>query len=76
MAWLEFPVEPGTVWADKDPREAGRTVLVDSVDTRFAQCTVLTAASYRGAGARTGHRTRISLERLRTGFRLVDESGA
>lgn len=67
------PVKPGTVWADKDLREAGRTVRVDSVDDRFAQCTVLTAASCKGDGARTGHRTRISLDRLRHNFWLVDE---
>jgi hypothetical protein len=67
------PVKPGTVWADKDPREVGRTVRVDSVDNQYVLCTVLTAASRRGEGARTGHRTRILLDRLLYNFRLVDE---
>lgn len=66
-------VIPGTVWADLDSREAGRTVRVDSVDAQFAYCTVLTAATHKGVRARTGHRTRISLDWLWTGFRPVDE---
>ncbi|MFF2566747.1 hypothetical protein [Streptomyces sp. NPDC058084] len=67
-----FDARPGQVWADNDRRSAGRTVRVDEVDTRYAYCTVLTAAT---PGGRTGQRTRIALERMRptsTGYRLLD----
>lgn len=66
----EPDVRPGQVWADHDPRSAGRTLRVAEVDARYAYCVVLTAAQ---PGSRTGQRTRIALERrrpTRTGYRL------
>lgn len=35
-------VRPGQMWADNDPRAAGRTLRVDSIDGDKAVCTVLT----------------------------------
>lgn len=35
-------VRVGQVWADNDPRCAGRTIRVDSIDGDKAVCTVLT----------------------------------
>lgn len=35
-------VRPGQTWADNDPRCAGRTIRVDSIDGDKAVCTVLT----------------------------------
>lgn len=70
-------VRVGQVWADNDPRAAGRTVRVDAVDCRFAECTVLTAIG--GQPPRVSRKTRIDLARmkplrtLRTGYRLVSE---
>ncbi|CAM5466122.1 hypothetical protein [Streptomyces aurantiogriseus] len=69
---VQVGVQVGQVWADNDKRGEGRTVRVDEVDVRYAYCTVLTAAT---PGGRTGHRTRIALERMRptsTGYRLLD----
>lgn len=68
-------VRVGQVWADNDKRALGRTVRVDSVDARWAYCTVLTPA----AGAtRTGQKTRIDRDRMKptsTGYQLVSENG-
>jgi hypothetical protein len=36
---------PGQVWADNDPRSAGRTLRVDRIDGDKAVCTVLTNAA-------------------------------
>ena len=68
-------VRPGQVWADNDRREKGRTVRVDSVDGRFAYCTVLTARD-NALNPRVGHSTRIAVNRMRptaTGFRLIGD---
>lgn len=73
----EHQVRPGQVWADNDYREAGRTVRIDSVDDRYAYCTVLTGRASQGSSARTGHKTRIALARMRptsTGYRLESET--
>lgn len=35
-------VKPGQVWADNDPRSAGRTLRVDAIEDGKAVCTVLT----------------------------------
>lgn len=37
-----IPVRPGQVWADNDPRVAGRTLRVDDVRDGTAHCTILT----------------------------------
>ena len=35
-------VRPGQIWADADPRSAGRTIRVDEIVGDKARCTVLT----------------------------------
>lgn len=42
MKTSSTPVIPGQVWADNDPRAAGRTIQIDAVDGDAAACTVLT----------------------------------
>lgn len=71
-------VKPGQVWADNDPRSAGRTLRVDRIDGDRAVCTVLTDADQRRSGAEStvGNATRISLKRFRptsTGYRYAGE---
>lgn len=64
-------VRVGQVWADNDKRSEGRTLRVDAVSARHAQCVVLTPAT---PGSRTGHTVRILLERMKpvtTGYRLL-----
>ncbi|MFB6643122.1 DUF6354 family protein [Streptomyces chartreusis] len=64
-------VRPGQIWADNDKRCEGRTLRVEAVSARHAQCTDLTSAA---EGGRTGHTVRILLERMRpttTGYRLL-----
>jgi len=78
-------VRPGSIWADNDPRVAGRTLRVDAVDGTHATCTVLTndddtqrmldnpPSWWRGRDNR-GKQTRIKLDRFRptsTGYRLL-----
>ncbi len=73
-------VEPGQVWADNDPRAAGRTLRVDTIDGDKAICTVLTNTNETQAyldrpdtkpaymaGAysdRRGTQTRVALKRF------------
>ena len=38
-------VKPGQVWADNDPRSAGRTIRVESIDGAKAVCTVVSNAT-------------------------------
>lgn len=76
-------VRPGQVWADNDPRSAGRTLRVDAIDGNKAVCTILTNTDstlvYWQQRDMRGRQTRISLARFkptRTGYRLVkDEPG-
>jgi hypothetical protein len=77
-------VRPGQVWADNDPRSAGRTLRVESITVGRAVCTVLTnsdsvqalldsAAGYRGRDVR-GNTVEIEVSRFRptsTGYRLT-----
>ncbi len=66
-------IRVGSVWADNDLRSEGRTVRVDSLDSRYAQCTVLTAV---GGIAPTRKTARILIDRLhptKTGYRLVED---
>ncbi|MFC6080981.1 hypothetical protein [Sphaerisporangium aureirubrum] len=79
-------VRPGQVWADADPRNAGRTVRIDSVDSRHAFYTVLTNSTKaqddidRGGGHFTdtrGRKSRILLHRMKPtsrGFRLIQDA--
>ncbi|TQS30023.1 hypothetical protein [Microbispora sp. KK1-11] len=81
-------VRPGQIWADNDPRSAGRTLRVDAVENGKATCTVLTNTTKaqekldRGSAwfqDTRGRVTRISLSRFRptsTGYRLVSEGEA
>ncbi len=79
--------EVGQVWADNDPRVAGRTFRIDRIEGAFAYCTVLSNSEEtqedldrtppptwsRDARGRT---TRIKLARLKptsTGYRLLAE---
>ena len=73
-------VRPSQVWADNDPRAAGRTLRVDAIDGDKATCTILTntdetqeyldhpdakPAWMAGAyGDRRGRQTRVSLRRF------------
>lgn len=83
-----IPVRPGQVWADNDPRVAGRTLRVDVIEGEHALCTVLTNAggqqrllenppSWWRARDNRGKQTRISLRRFRptsTGYRLIKDA--
>lgn len=63
-------VIPGQIWADKDPREKGRNLRVDSVTADRVHCTVISA----GPGShRTGNHTSVSLKRFVTAFRLLEK---
>lgn len=88
----EVPVRVGQIWADNDPRSAGRTLRVDAIVDGKALCTTLTNAddqqrSLDGAGPRPkswyrdrrGKQTKISLSRFKpnaTGYRLVEDAPA
>lgn len=77
---------PGQVWADNDPRCAGRTLRVDEVVDGKALCTILTNSAEtqadldRGIGPSRdmrGKPTRISVTRFKptsTGYRLIIEA--
>ena len=77
-------VKPGQIWADSDPRSAGRTLRVDRIEGGKAVCTILANADStqwridrddRTARDMRGRTTRISLARFRptsTGYRLVE----
>jgi hypothetical protein len=79
-------VRPGQIWADNDPRSAGRTLRVDRITAVAAVCTILTNATVvqsdldrgcRGVLDRRGKITLISLVRLQptsTGYRLIEEN--
>jgi hypothetical protein len=67
-------VEPGQIWADNDPRRAGRKIRIDEVKANFAFCTVMqntyeaqAKIDTYGFGAavdRRGTTTRIGLARF------------
>jgi hypothetical protein len=76
-------VKPGQIWADNDPRSAGRTLRVERIENGKAVCTVLTNITpskedlRRGVlvSDRRGETTRISLARFKptsSGYRLVE----
>ena len=72
-------VRPGQVWADNDPRAAGRRIRVASLDGDYANCTVVQdridpepphSRPGRGIERPPGHSnvgrpTRIAIERFR-----------
>ncbi len=41
-------VQPGQTWADNDKRSIGRKVRVDSIDSDYANCTVVADRSAPG----------------------------
>ena len=78
-------VKPGSIWADNDPRSAGRTLRVERIEGGKAVCTVLTnitpskADLQRGVlvSDRRGETTRISLARFKptsSGYRLIRDT--
>jgi hypothetical protein len=86
----ELPdVRPGQVWADNDPRSAGRTLRVIDVVGHQVTCEVVTNAddtqkeldlptprSWYAPADKRGGRTRISLRRFvptSSGYRLVTD---
>lgn len=75
-AVTELPdVRPGQVWADNDPRSAGRTLRVIDVVSQRVICEVVTNIDNAPADKR-GNRTRIALRRFvptSTGYRLVQD---
>jgi len=70
-------VRPGQVWADNDPRSAGRTFRVISITAGGrVQCVVLTPPTAWPA-TRVGHSVSIAARRLRPtarGYRLVSDA--
>jgi hypothetical protein len=78
----EVPI--GSVWADNDPRSAGRTLRVERIEDGKAVCTILTNITVtqvelergvKGLRDMRGKTTRISLARFRptsSGYRLVE----
>ena len=78
-------VNPGQIWADNDPRSAGRTLRVDRIEGGKAVCTTLTNVDStqwridrddRTARDMRGRTTRISLARFRptsTGYRPMED---
>lgn len=72
----EIDVQVGQVWADNDPRVAGRTIKVEAIDGNKAVCRVL-ATPFDYPQGRTGHTTKIALRRFKpttTGYRLIREA--
>jgi hypothetical protein len=69
-------VRVGQVWADNDPRSAGRTLRVFFVTSTHAGCQVLSVA--RNVSERqVGKTTTISLSRFKpnsTGYRLITDA--
>ncbi|GAB7044941.1 hypothetical protein [Catenuloplanes indicus] len=78
-------VRPNQLWADNDPRSAGRTLRVVSVDGDYAECVVETNATdiqheidnptrtYSRPTDRRGKTVRIKTSRMQptsTGYRL------
>ena len=63
-------VEVGQIWADKDPRSAGRTVLVKSIEAQYATVVVVSDAKSAWRCS-VGHRRRVLLYGLTSRFRLV-----
>lgn len=65
-------IRPQQVWEDADPRSKGRTIRVNSIDGRYAQCEVLTG----NGGIKPKRKSaRILLDRLHptaTGYRLIE----
>lgn len=76
-------VRPGSVWADNDKRNPGRTVRVNLVDKMYAYCTVLTETGGGEPTVGTGgipgaeRKVRIRLNRMRptaSGYRLIEDA--
>lgn len=61
-------IRVGQVWADRDPREAGRTVRVDEASAHAVVLTVVTSAK---PGGKTGHRTTVSRAAFPKRYRLT-----
>lgn len=89
MSTTETPAPAvGQVWADNDPRSAGRTVRIDLVKGAYAHVTILTntdstqddidSASALWRRDMRGKQSRILLNRLRptsTGYRYLRTEG-
>jgi hypothetical protein len=65
-------IEIGSVWDDKDPRHAGRTVEVMAIEDGKVQVRMNTAARNVSTAA-IGRRTKIRLDRLEAHYRPSDE---
>ena len=68
-------VRVGQLWADNDPRAAGRTIRITEVGKYIATAEVITSADYADDKS-VGRSTRISLSRFKptsTGYRLLNE---
>jgi hypothetical protein len=72
-------VDYGQIWADNDPRNAGRTIGVDRIRTNprgelVADCTILTDRN-AATRSRVGRRTTIAVRRFTAtsnGYRFVE----
>jgi hypothetical protein len=69
-------VKSGQLWADSDPRSAGRTVRVHHIEGDKAVCVVRTNAD-DATTDRVSTTTRIALRRFADnarGYRLIEEA--
>ena len=64
-------VSVGSVWEDKDPRAAGRTIEVMRVDSEYAFVRLNTVARNVSRGS-IGRKTRILLSRFGADYALSD----
>lgn len=74
------PIEVGQLWADKDPREAGRVVRVVGKTLGLARVNDVVVEVVRGADdSRTrgvGRRNRLREATLRKRYRLIEGEAA
>lgn len=69
-------IKVGSIWADDDPRQAGRRLKVIAVDGDQVVC-VVTAVARNVSETRIGTSTRIRRNRFRpgsSGYRLVEQA--
>ena len=73
----DIEVRPGQIWADNDPRAAGRLLRVDEVTETHAKVCVVNERGEPSPSILRARRTTIRLDRMRpthTGYRLVSEA--
>jgi hypothetical protein len=76
-ATTDAGVRDRQVWADNDPRSAGRKVRVISVDETHATVVGVVASGGKYVPSTAARKTRIKLTRFKptsTGYRLVQDA--